>query len=147
MAGIPLVTKGGPRSYTPKSGVAIKGGQVVIASTGGRIDVGTAGSTKVLGVALIDGIAPEDQTTTASGTPPTLAAVPQNTTVAVAYGGAEVPVTYVAAAVFGDYLAAAANGAVTPVSAADADPRTIIGRCTAPDGVAKDAVGLMRVTV
>lgn len=153
MAGIPLVTKSGPRSYSPADNQAVTGGQVVEATTGGRIKVAAAGSVKVLGVALIDAIAPEDVTTTASGTPPTLAAVPQNTITSVAYSGAEVPVTYTANAAFGDRLVAGADGKVTPAPAFDAeaptDPRLVIGICTEPNGVTvvTNPVGLMRITV
>lgn len=155
MSGIPLVTKGGPRTYTPADNSTIKAGQLVAAAAGGRIDVAGAGSTKVLGVALTDGIAPEDVVDT-TGTPPVVPAYPQNTKVAVAYGGVEVPVTYAANASFGDRLVAAANGQVTPFTGFDAGEdkpnvnfATIVGICTEPLGVtvSNNPVGLMRVTV
>lgn len=153
MAGIPVVSVGGPKTYTPADNVTITGGQLVAATTGGRVAVAGAGSVKVLGVALGDAIAPEDVVTAPAGTPPTLAAVPQATTVAVAYGGAEVPVTYAADAAFGDRLVAAASGTVTPFTGfaagqdqANVDFRLIVGICTEPAGVtvSSQAVGLMR---
>lgn len=153
MSGVSIVTKTGPRSYSPASGQTITGGQLVEATTGGRIKAAASGSVKVLGVALTDAIAPEDVTTTASGTPPTLVAVPQPTRTAVAYGHVEVPVTYAANATFGQLLVAAADGKVTPAAEFDAeaptDPALIIGRCTEPNGVtvATNPVGLARITV
>lgn len=149
MSGIAQVTKTGPRTYTPKSGVAIKGGQLVEAATGGRIQPAAAGSVKVVGVALNDAIAPEDLVTTtitgADGRPVLNTAV-LPTKVACAYGGTETQVTYAANANFGDLLVAAANGTVTP-AAATPDARTIVGRCTEPNGVvvATNTVGLMRI--
>lgn len=148
MPAIPQVTKTGPRTYVSASGVAITAGQVVEARAGGRIGPAAAGSFVVLGVAIQDAIAPEDLVTT----PTTVggrsvlntAVLPQN--VAVAYAPAEVPVTYAAAATFGQLLVAAANGQVTPAGAA-ADPRTIIGRCTAPAGVGAGSIGLMRLGI
>lgn len=153
MSAIPQVTKQGPRTYTPVE--PILGGQLVEAraagaiagqgASGGPIGVAAAGSLKVVGVALTDAQAPSALVTTpvvVNGRP-VLGAAPLPTSVAVAYGGIEVPVTYVAAATFGDLLIAAANGQVTPAGAAP-DARSIVGRCTAPAGVAAGAVGLMR---
>lgn len=148
MPGIPQVTTSGPRTYTPKSGVSIKGGQLVEGTTGSRIQVAAAGTFKCVGVALTDAIAPEDlvlgPTTGADGRPVLNTAV-LPTKVACAYGGTEVPVTYAANAAFGDYLIAAANGTVTPAGA-NPDARTIVGRCTEQAGVvvATNPVGLMR---
>jgi hypothetical protein len=146
MPAIPQVTKTGPRTYVPASGVAISAGQLVEARAGGRIGPAAAGSLVVLGVALQDAIAPEDLVTT----PTTVggrsvlntAVLPQN--VAVAYAPIEVPVTYAAAATFGQLLVAAANGQVTPAGATP-DARTIVGRCTAPAGVGAGQVGLARL--
>lgn len=146
MPAIPQVTKTGPRTYVPASGVAITAGQVVEARAGGRIGPAAAGSLVTLGVALQDAIAPEDLVTT----PTTVggrsvlntAILPQN--VAVAYGPVETTVTYAAAATFGQLLVAAANGQVTPAGAA-ADVRTIVGRCAAPGGVGAGQVGLIRL--
>lgn len=142
MAGIPIVTKAGPRSYTPADNVAITGGNLVAATTGGRVTIAGSASTKVLGVALNDAIAPEDVVNTPSGTPPNLVAVPAATKVAVAYGGMEVQVTYAANADFGAKLIAAADGKVTPGTTAG----QVVGICTEPNGVtvSTNAVGLMR---
>lgn len=152
MPAIPQVTKGGPRTYVAAAGVSITAGQVVEARAGGRIGPAADGSLVVLGVALQDAIAPEDLVTT----PTTVggrqvlntAVLPQN--VAVAYSGVEVPVVYAAAASFGQALVAAANGQVRPYdpTAAPGHADTanrIIGRCTAPAGVAAGATGLIRL--
>lgn len=153
MAGISVVKNGGPDNCIPADNVTIAAGQLVAATTGGRVTVAGAGSLKVLGVALNDAIAPEDVISGASGTPPTTVAVPQATTVAVAYGGATVPVTYAANAAYGDKLVAAADGKVTPFTGfADAEDQAnvnfalIVGICAEPAGVtvSTQAVGLMR---
>jgi hypothetical protein len=145
MPAIPQVTKGGPRTYVPASGVSVTGGQVVEARAGGRIGPAAAGSFVCVGVALQDAIAPEDLVTTATtvGGRSVLntAVLPQNVAV-VCDPGTEVTVVYAAAATFGQLLVAAANGQVTPAGATP-DARTIIGRCTAPAGVGVGAVGLM----
>lgn len=153
MAGIPVVKSAGPDTCTPADNVVIAAGQLVAATTGGRVTVAGAGSLKVLGVALNDAIAPEDVVTEPAGTPPTLAAVPQATTVAVAYGGVTVPVTYAANAAYGDKLVAAADGTVTPFTGfaagqdqANVNFALIVGICAEPAGVtvSTQAVGLMR---
>lgn len=148
MPAIPQVTRTGPRTYVPASGVSVLAGQVVEARAGGRIGPAAAGSLVVLGVALQDAIAPEDLVTTATTVAQrsvlNTAVLPQN--VAVAYGNVETLVTYAAAATFGQLLVAAANGQVTPAGAAP-DARTIIGRCTAPAGVGAGAVGLIRLGI
>lgn len=149
MSGVPIVTKGGPKSFTPASGVSVKGGQLVEGAAAGRIAIAGVGSFKHLGVALGDAIAPENVVTTpttdASGRP-VLAAIPQPTVVAVAYSGMEAPVTFAADAAFGVPLIAAANGTVTPAGSAP-DARFIVGKCTEPAGVtvSSNAVGLMRI--
>lgn len=149
MSGIAQVTQGGPKTFTPADNQVIKGGQLVEATTGGRIKVAAAGSTKVLGVALTDALAPEDfpgaNATDALGRT-VVAAVPVPTTVAVAYGGTEVKVTYSADTAFGDKLVATANGTVGPAGATP-DARTIVGVCTEPAGVdvSENAVGLIRL--
>lgn len=153
MAAIVQVTKTGPRTYTPVE--PILGGQLVegrpagaITGQGGSgapIGVAAAGSLKVVGVALTDAQAPGAVVTTPTivGGRSVLNAAILPASVAVAYGGIEVPVTYAAAATFGDLLIAAANGQVTPAGVTP-DARTIVGRCTAPAGAAAGAVGLMR---
>lgn len=144
MAAIPVVTKTGPRTYTPVE--PILGGQLVEARASGRVGVAAAGSLKVLGVAVTDATSPDLLVLTpvvdASGRP-VLNAAPFPPLVPVAYGGDEVLVTYSAAAAFGDNLVSTANGQVAP-SGATPDARTIVGRCTEPLGVASAAVGLMR---
>lgn len=151
MPGIAQVTKTGPRTYTPKAGVSIKGGQLVEGTTGGRIQPAAAGSFKVVGVALTDAIAPDDLVlapTTGGDGRPVLNTAVLPTKVACAYGGIEVPVTYAANAAFGELLIAAANGTVTPAGATP-DARTIVGRCTEQAGVvvATNPVGLMRTAL
>lgn len=149
MSGIAQVTQGGPKTFTPADDQVIKGGQLVEATTGGRIKVAAAGSAKVLGVALTDALAPGDfpgAGSTDSLGRPVVAAVPVPTKVAVAYGATEVKVTYSANAAFGDKLVATANGTVGP-AAATPDARTIVGVCTEPAGVtvSANAVGLIRL--
>ena len=147
MAGISQVTQGGPKTFTPASGETILGGLLVEARAGGRVGVAAAASTKVLGVALTDALAPEQfppaNTTDALGRT-VVAAVPIPTTVAVAYGGTEVRVKYSAAANFGDKLVATAAGTVGPAGATP-DARTIVGVCTEPAGVDANATGLIRI--
>ncbi len=154
MAGIVQVTKSGPKTFTPAENIT--GGQVVEARAAGRIGVAAEGSLRVLGVALTDAQSPESvvtTTTTVNGRPVLNAAI-LPTNVGVAYGGIEVPVTYDVAAAFGDDLVATTAGRVRPYRftdpdgagplVADTNPALIIGRCTAPAGVAAGAVGLMR---
>jgi hypothetical protein len=138
-----MVLKQGPKSFQPAE--LIMGGQLVEARAASRIGVAAAGSAKVIGVALVDGVNPEaiSGSPTIVGGRSVLNAALLPTTVAVAYGGMEVPVTYSAAAAFGDALVATANGQVGPAGATP-DARTIVGRCSAPAGVAAGAVGLMR---
>lgn len=147
MTGIAQFTKGGPRTFTPATGETILGGQLVEARSAGRIGVAAAASTKVLGVALTDAIAPEQfppaDTTDALGRT-VVSAVPIPTKVAVAYAGTEVKVKYSAAANFGDKLVATAAGTVAPAGATP-DARTIVGVCTQEAGVAANATGLIRL--
>ncbi|AXH47229.1 scaffolding protein [Gordonia phage DelRio] len=147
MAGISQVTKGGPKTFTPASGVTILGGTVVEARAAARIGPAAAGSVKVLGVALTDAIAPEQfppaNTTDALGRT-VVSAVPIPTNVAVAYAGTEVRVKFAAAAQFGDRLKAGANGTAVPALETD-DARAIFAVCTDPAGVANGATGLIRI--
>ena len=155
MAAVLQVTKTGPKTYTPAENIL--GGQVVEARAAGRIGVAGEGSLKVLGVALTDAQSPEAATTTATvvNGRPLLNAAPLPTSVGVAYSGDEVPVVYDVAAAFGDPLVAAAGGRVRPYRftdpdgagplVADANLALIIGRCTAPAGVAAAGTGLMRI--
>jgi hypothetical protein len=150
MPAVPQVTKTGPRTFVPAVGQFISGGQLVEATTGGRVRVAQAASVRVLGVALTDAVAPEDLATALAADPtivqntPVVNMNPKPQNLAVAYGGIEVPVVYSAAAAFGDLLVATANGQVAPAGATP-DARTIVGRCTAPAGVSgAGVVGLMR---
>ncbi|MDH6199191.1 hypothetical protein M2272_005859 [Mycobacterium frederiksbergense] len=146
MSGVAVVFKQGPKTGTPASGQSIKGGDVIVAAAAGRLAVAGAAAVNVLGIALNDAIAPEQVVTAASGNPPTLAAVPQPTKVAYAYGGQEVDgVTFTADCAEGLALVAAANGDVSPAGATP-DARTIIGWCAEPGGVvvATKATGRVR---
>lgn len=149
MPGIVQVTQGGPKTFVPAATKFVRGGRGVEAVTGGRIQEWVAGTTKALGCALTDAIAPEDvntQSTTDGQGRPVLNTVILPTSVAVAYGSTEVPMVYAANAAFGDPLIAAANGAVTPAGATP-DARTIVGKCTAPNGVTANQVGLVRLAI
>ncbi len=148
MPGIPVVTKQSQRTYKPAVGVTVIGGQLVEGRASARIGPAVAGSLRCLGVAVGDATAPESLVTgaVAQGGRQVVNAAPLATLVAVVSGGAEVPVTYAAPAAFGELLIAAANGQVTPAGAAP-DARTIVGRCTEPNGVAgAGQVGLARIT-
>lgn len=146
MSGRPIVTKQGPRTYTPADNAVITGGHLVEAVGTDRVQLASAASVKTLGIAVIDGIAPEDlvltPTVVAGRSVLNTAVLP--THVSVVYGGMEAPCEYAAAAAFGDPLVAAANGRVTPAGATP-DARTIVGRCTQPGGVSGAGVyGLVR---
>lgn len=140
MPAVVMVTKTGPQNYTPDE--LILGGQLVEGKDNSRVKVGTAGATRILGVALDDGNAPEafvSEPTLVNGRP-VLNAAPLPKIVSVTRGQ-EVPVKYSANTKFGEPLVATANGQVGPAGATP-DARTIVGRCTAPAGVAAGAVGL-----
>lgn len=148
MSGISVYRKGAP-TYSPPTGVVLKGGQLVEGTaTPGRVQPAGAGSTLYLGVARTDCIAPEDvnglPTTGPDGRPVT-ALYSAPTTVSLVTNGEECRVTYAANAAFGQRLVAAANGQVTPAGAAP-DARQIVGICTEPGGVvvATNPVGLFR---
>lgn len=135
-----MVTKSGPRTYTP--GEVVQGGQVLEARAGGVVGVAAAGSVTVVGVGLTDAQPPAElQTGPVNGV---LNASPLPDKVAVAYAGIETLVVYAGAAAFGDRLVAAAAGAVD-VAAEESDPRAIVGICTAPAGVAAGKTGLARI--
>ncbi len=124
MSGIPIHLKTGPKTYTPAENIL--GGQVVEARPNGRIGVAAAGSVTTLGVALVDGEAPEAValgTTVVNGRPLLVAGFTP-VAVAVAYGGMEVPVTYSAAATLGQQLVVTANGQVAPGGSAAIPART-----------------------
>ncbi|BDB62364.1 hypothetical protein ACLBYD_30330 [Rhodococcus sp. C26F] len=145
MAAVTQVTQGGPKSFIPAE--VILGGQLVEARTGGRIGVAAADSVKVLGVALTDGQSPETAqggTTVDAIGRPIINAMPIPTVVSVAYAGTETKVTYSAAATFGDKLVSTGSGKVGPAPV-DATAAEIVGICTQPQGVAANAVGLIRI--
>ena len=151
MSGTVQVTKTGPRTYSPASGQVVRGGRGVKFVAGGRIQEWGTGDMLNAGVALTDAIAPEDvntQAATDSFGRPVVNTVVLPRTVAVAYGGDEVPVYYTANASQGQLLVAGPAGAFTPVSA-DVDPRLIVGRCTQPGGVvfATNPRGLARLAI
>lgn len=145
MSAIVMVKKTGPATYVPADDAVVLGGQLVVPSgTAGRIAVAGANAVTVLGIAVTDGKAPEDITTTPqSGV---LDAAQLAAYVTVAYGGIEVDgVKYAANATFGQKLKSAANGAVTPfVSGTDTDPALVIGICSQLGGVLANATGLVR---
>lgn len=145
MAAVPQTFKTGPETYVPAE--AVVGGQVVEARASSRVGVAAAGSLKVLGIAVTDGINPEafvGTPTTPTNGLPTIDATQLPGHVVVAFGGIVVAgVKYANAAAFGDRLIAAANGAVTPAGATP-DARTVIGICDEPAGVAQNATGRVR---
>lgn len=149
MPGIPVISRGGPNSYSPADNATVRGGRGVEGVAGGRIQEHSAGSVKFLGVALGDAIAPEDvvtaSTTGPDGRPVVSYAIPA-TVVAVAESGDEVPVVYSANAAFGERLVCTANGAFAPAGA-NPDARTIVAKCTEKGGVvvATNPVGRARI--
>lgn len=144
MPQVPEVTRSGPRTYEVAE--AVIGGQVVEGRASSLIGVAGAGSVKHLGVALGDAVPRSSISTTPSlvNGRYLLGAVAIPYEVSVAYSGEEVPVVYAAQANFGDPLICAAAGQVVPAGA-NPDGRTIVGKCTAPAGVASGATGLMRI--
>lgn len=142
MAGI--VPKFYTRTITCDVVEAVTGGQVVEAraasgaATQRPCGVAAAGSTTVLGVALIDA-------TNAAQSSTLVYPLPVSATVVVEGGG--IPVTYAANANYGAALKAAASGKVTPwVSGTDAAD-LIIGYCDQAGGVTSSGttVGTMRL--
>lgn len=145
MAGIPQVTKTGPKTFTPNE--VVLGGQLVEGRDNGRIGVAAADSERVLGVALTDAQspdAPQGGTTTDAIGRPIVNAMGIPTIVAVAYGGTEVAVTYSAAAKLGQRLVSTGAGKVGPAPA-DATAAKIVGTCTEPKGVEANKRGLIRL--
>jgi hypothetical protein len=133
----------GPVTFT--SLAAITGGMLVDAAAGG-VQPCAAGSVVCVGVATSDSLPTStSQTPTVPGAPVAVNLAPYPPYVAVAVEGVW-PLTYAAAATFGQRLITAANGQVTPASSA-ADPRTIVGVCFEPAGVASGGVGATLLTV
>lgn len=134
----------GPETYPVSE--AIKGGMIVAGHTDGKARKGTAGDTKVLGVAEIDAKPATSGITTDADGFETINISPISEVVTVGFG--RYPVTYAADCAFGKALKAAANGTVTPwvtgVDAAD----LIIGYCDEPAGVvvATNAKGLANIS-
>lgn len=112
--------------------VAVTAGQLVEPDAAtAKVKPATAGTTKVLGVAVTNGYP--------AGSTPVLTFIQQSERVAVERNH-EMYVTFAADTLFGDRLIAAANGQVTP-SGATPDARTLVGQCTEPAGVLAGAVG------
>jgi len=121
----------GPNTYTVSE--AVKGGMIVAGHTDGKARKGTAGDTKVLGVALIDAKPWVDPVSVDADGFDNINANPLPTEVTAEFG--RFPVTYAADCAFGKALKAAAAGTVTPwVSGTDAAD-LIIGYCDEPGGV------------
>lgn len=139
MSGInPTFLHGGPDTVAVS--VAVTGGQLLMAdaSNVGQAKPATAGATTCIGVALEDGAPISSRTNTNFST--------ARPTVAIAYGGFDVPgVTYAANCAWGVKLMAAANGQVTPYVAGT--PDEIVGICAEPGGVTSGNVGRVRLTV
>jgi len=139
MSGVSVRQCDGPDTYEVSA--AVTGGQLVAPTTGGKVGPAGAAVANVLGVALQDaqpaGSAPTNPINT--GWP--------SSKVAVARGVDVRGVTYAAATNFGDLLISAANGQVTPISgtAAAADARQVVGRCTEPLGVTSGGVGRIHI--
>ena len=123
------VLQHGPKTF--KVNVTVAGGQLVEPDgTTGKVKPATAGSLKVLGVALLDA-SPDG-----SGNNLSFGTNRPETSVARA---CEVRVTYAANAAFGAKLIAGVTGQVTPAGATP-DALTVIGQCTEPAGVLAGAV-------
>ena len=134
----------GPNTYPVSA--AVKGGQIVAGNTDGKARPGTAGDTKVLGVAEIDAKPAADAVSTDADGFETINVSPIATNVVAGFG--RYVVTYAADCAWGKALKAAAAGAVTPwVSGTDAAD-LIIGYCDEPGGVvvATKATGLANIS-
>ncbi|AEG81694.1 structural cement protein Gp24 [Corynebacterium ulcerans] len=109
MSAIHIITERGPRTF--KAVKAVKGGQIVVAGTGG-VEPATADAEKVIGVAITDGSpqvkAKENEL---------VAQKPEH--VAVAYSGMEVYLTTTSQLNFGDKVGADENGAAKAHSSGD----------------------------
>lgn len=130
-----------PVTYTVKAGVQINAGVLVEATTGGVVQIGTAGSTTILGVAhtIALGTDPSGSQTLSYGASVLDESLASPYSANLAVGPGHFNVTYAAAALFGARLKCAANGQVTPwISGTDA-ANLIIGVCTEPAGVAGGA--------
>jgi hypothetical protein len=134
----------GPNTYGVSE--AVKGGQVVEGFTDGLARLSRAGSTTVLGVALIDAKPWVDPASTDADGFDVINASPLPVETTADFG--RHVVTYAANCAFGKALKAAASGAVTPwVSGTDAAD-LIIGYCDEPGGVviATKVTGLANIS-
>jgi hypothetical protein len=133
----------GPNTYPVSE--AIKGGKIIEAFTDGKARLSRAGSTKVLGVSLIDAKPWVDPVSVDADGFDTVNTSPLPTEVTVEWG--RFPVTFTADAAFGQALIAGANGTVTPAGAAP-DAATVIGYCDELKGVvvATNPVGLANIS-
>jgi hypothetical protein len=136
MPGVTQVWEHGPVTRTVNS--AITGGHLVQARTDSKVETATAGSVKVLGVAMNDA-APDasGEGTTTYGAPVTDISLPQPY---VSIGRGYFKVTYGGAVAFGERLKAGASGKVVKwVSGTDAAD-LIVGRCEEEAGVSGDNI-------
>lgn len=134
----------GPETYPVSE--AIKGGMIVAGHTDGLARKGTAGDTKVLGVAEIDAKPATNPVSTDADGFETINISQLPTEVVCGFG--RYVVTYAADCAFGKALKAAAAGTVTPwVSGTDAAD-LIIGYCDEQGGVvvATKATGLANIS-
>lgn len=134
----------GPATY--EVSVAVAGGLLVEPDgTTGKVKLGTAGSLKILGVALQDG-----QPDGSNPVSPILDVGWPQKEIAVGYGDLDVDLTYTANCAFGTLLVAAAAGKVTPYTPSGGGASTfdqIVGRCTETGGVLANAEGATRLYV
>jgi hypothetical protein len=120
---------------TVEVSVAVTGGQLLEPdSTTGKVKPATAGSAKVLGVAIDDGT---PRASVDFGT--------HRPEIGVAYGPCDIKVKYAANCAWGVLLVAAATGQVTPYTAGTSTHDQIVGRCTEPAGVTATNEGRMRL--
>lgn len=151
MSGIrPRLSNAGPNTYP--AGAAIKGGQLVAphavqtGDTKGTVVPAPAGALNVLGVSEVDAKPWANPVTTDTDGFEVINTSPLPDHATVGFG--RYVVTYTADAAFGQALQAGANGAVTPIAAAPADARLVVGYCDEPGGVvvATKATGLANIS-
>lgn len=134
---MPEVFSHGPATYTVN--VAVAAGQLVMPdATTGKIKVGTAAATTILGVARDSGAPAGSGASTDFGT--------LRPEIAVYSAPYEVKVTFAADTLFGQKVVAGATGQVTPVgAAANTDATQVVGYCTEPAGVLSGATGRIKL--
>lgn len=153
MAAGAIWIKEGPTTYETADTLNLGAngvGIVVEGRAASKIGVAASASTRVVGVAITDGIPVASQAALQSGTagyggfPVIDTGVPTERVTVVNEG--QVRVTYVLAANFGDPLiVGTVAGQVSPAGATP-DARTLVGFCAEPAGVSAGGVGLMKVT-